>query len=79
MLKITLKRSLIGCPDTQHRTARALGLGKTGSSVLQQDTEAIRGSLHKLRHLLVVETLAEEPVAAAPKAASRKKAAAKEA
>ena len=77
MLKITLTKSLIGYADIQRRTARALGLGKTGSSVLQQDSAPIRGMVHKLRHVLSVETVedAPAPAAAAPAAGgkSRKK------
>ena len=55
-LKITLKRSLIGYDGRQALTARALGLGKVGSSVTQPDNESIRGMVHKLQHVLVVET-----------------------
>jgi large subunit ribosomal protein L30 len=55
-LKITLKRSLIGFEKSQRLTANALGLGKVGSSVTQPDTSSIRGMLHKLNHVLVVET-----------------------
>jgi large subunit ribosomal protein L30 len=65
MLKITLTRSLIGFAANQHRIARALGLGKTGSSVCQPDTPAIRGMIHKIRHLLTVETVVDT-VAAKP-------------
>jgi len=46
MLKITLSKSLIGFAANQHRVARALGLGKTGSTVYQADTAPIRGMLH---------------------------------
>ena len=58
-LKVTLKRSLIGRPETQRRTVRSLGLRKTNSVSTLQDTPAIRGALHKVRHLVTVEEVAE--------------------
>ena len=61
MLKITLKRSVIGFDKTQRRTVRALGLGKIGSKVVQADSPAILGMINKIPHLLQVERL-EEPV-----------------
>ena len=54
-LKITLKKSLIGFETSQGLTARARGLGKVGSSITQPDNPAIRGMIHKLNHVLVVE------------------------
>ena len=64
MLKIKLKRSLIGYEKDQRLTANALGLGKVGSVVVQPDNQAIRGMVFKLKHVLEVETLAEEQAAA---------------
>ncbi len=55
-LKITLTRSLIGYDQSQRLTARALGLGKIGSSVTQADTAPIRGMIKKITHVLTVET-----------------------
>lgn len=54
-LKITLTRSLIGRPEEQRRTVKALGLGKTNSSVEQEDNAVIRGMIHKVQHLVAVE------------------------
>jgi len=54
-LKITLVRSVIGRPETQRRTVRSLGLTKTNSSVIQEDTPQIRGMINKVSHLLKVE------------------------
>lgn len=54
-LKITLVRSLIGRPEDQRATVRALGLRKMHHSVTQDDSPAIRGMLHKVRHLVLVE------------------------
>lgn len=54
-LKITLTRSLIGRPEDQRATVRALGLGKTNSTAVQEDTAAIRGMIRKVEHLVNVE------------------------
>lgn len=54
-LKITLTRSLIGRPEDQRATVRALGLGKTNSTVEQDDTAVIRGMIRKVEHLVTVE------------------------
>lgn len=56
-LKITLSRSLIGRPDDQAATVQALGLTKLRHSVVQVDSPAMRGMLHKIRHLVTVEEL----------------------
>ena len=54
-LKITLTRSLIGRPETQRKTIKALGLKKLNYSVELPDNESIRGQLHKVEHLITVE------------------------
>lgn len=54
-LKITLTRSLIGRPEDQRATVKALGLKKTNSFVMQDDTPAIRGMVRKVEHLVTVE------------------------
>ena len=58
-VKVTLKRSLIGRPETQRRTVRALGLLKINSVVELPDNPAIRGQLHKVEHLIKVEEIAD--------------------
>ena len=58
-VKVTLKRSLIGRPETQRRTVRALGLRKINSVVELADNPAIRGQLHKVEHLIKVEEIAD--------------------
>jgi len=57
-LQITLTRSLIGRPEDQRATCKALGLKKTNSAVIHSDTPAIRGMLKKVAHL--VEVVSEE-------------------
>lgn len=54
-LKITLVKSLIGWPQDQRVTVRTLGLTKTNSSVIKEDTPQIRGMIKKVSHLLKVE------------------------
>ena len=58
-VKVTLKRSLIGRPETQRKTVRALGLRKINSVVELPDNPAIRGQLHKVEHLIRVEEIAD--------------------
>ena len=55
-LKITLTRSLIGRPEDQRATVKALGLKKTNSFVVKEDTPVIRGMIRKVEHLICVET-----------------------
>lgn len=54
-LKVTLKRSLIGRPETQRKTVRSLGLNKINSVSELPDNPAIRGQLFKVKHLIAVE------------------------
>lgn len=58
-LKITLTRSLIGRPQTQRDTVKAMGLKKLNSSVELPDNECTRGQIHKVEHLVTVEEMAE--------------------
>jgi len=60
MLKITLAKSVIGNTPKNRATVRALGLTKTGRSVLQNDTPTIRGMIHHVKHLLRVEEVEGE-------------------
>lgn len=59
MLKVTLKKSVIGYNKRQRATVKALGLGKINSSVLQEESPAILGMIRKVTHLLDVQTLTE--------------------
>jgi large subunit ribosomal protein L30 len=54
-LKVTLTRSLIGYPETQRKTVRALGLRKINSSVVVDDVPTMRGQIFKIKHLVKVE------------------------
>jgi len=54
-VKITLKRSVIGRPQSQVDTVKALGLKKIGDSREVSDSPAIRGMVNTVKHLLEVE------------------------
>ncbi len=73
MLKITLVKSPIANTPRNRAIVQSLGLGKTGRSVLQHDTPSIRGMIHKVKHLLQVEEVEDQPKA--PKARGKKAAA----
>ena len=53
-LEITLVRSPIGYSKRQKATLKAMGLKKVNQSVVQDDTEAIRGMIDKVAHLVEV-------------------------
>jgi len=54
-LKITQVRSVIGRPEKHRRIVRGLGFRRNQTSVVHDDTPAIRGMVSKVRHLLRVE------------------------
>ena len=58
-LRITLVRSSARRRFDQKRTIRALGLRKLGHSVEHSDSPSLRGMIHKVQHLLVVEEAEE--------------------
>ena len=55
--KLVIKqvRSVIGCPEVQKRTVRALGLKRINDTVEQEDTPSVRGMVFKVKHLVEVE------------------------
>ncbi len=55
LLRITYSTSAIGVEKDQKQTVRRLGLRRLGQTVEQPDTPAIRGMIHKVRHLVTVE------------------------
>ena len=55
-LRIRWVRSLIGYEQNQRRTVKALGLRRLHQTVEHEDTPTIRGMLHKVRHLVQVES-----------------------
>ena len=48
-------RSANGTNAKQRDTLRSLGLRKIGHSVEREDSPQLRGMLHAVRHLIVVE------------------------
>ncbi|MBE7063926.1 MAG: 50S ribosomal protein L30 [Clostridia bacterium] len=54
-LKVTLKKSVIGCKKDQIATVEALGLKKIRDVKEHADTPQIRGMINKVSHLLTVE------------------------
>ncbi|MGX7196284.1 50S ribosomal protein L30 [Enterococcus olivae] len=56
-LKITLKRSIIGRPQNQRDTVKALGLGKVNSTVVKPANDAIKGMVNTVAHLVDVEEI----------------------
>ena len=54
-LKITLVRSAIGFNKNQATVVRSLGLRRIRHTVELKDTPAMRGMIHKVRHLVEVE------------------------
>jgi large subunit ribosomal protein L30 len=55
-LRIRWVRSFIGCPQDMRQTIRGLGLRRLHQVVERPDTPAIRGMIHKVRHLVEVES-----------------------
>ena len=54
ILKITLKKSLIGSKKDQIATAESLGLKKVGDTTEQPDNAQTQGKLKKIGHLIEV-------------------------
>ena len=53
-VKVTLVKSPIGFKDNQEQVVRGLGLRRIRHTVELKDTPAVRGMIHKVRHLLEV-------------------------
>jgi large subunit ribosomal protein L30 len=60
-IKITLVKSPSSASERQVATVRGLGVWKMNSTRLLKDTPAIRGMINKVKHLLAVETVKDEP------------------
>lgn len=52
--EIKLKKSTIGCSQSQIKTCHALGLKKINQTVTKADTPANRGQLYKVQHLVEI-------------------------
>ena len=51
-IKITLKRSLIGCKKDQIATVKSLGLKKIGDVTVQPNNPQTQGKVEKIAHLI---------------------------
>ncbi|MFC0115044.1 50S ribosomal protein L30 [Kibdelosporangium aridum] len=54
-LQITQVKSKIGTKHNHRESLRTLGLRKIRQSVVRDDTPEVRGLIHTVRHLVVVE------------------------
>jgi large subunit ribosomal protein L30 len=53
-VKIKWVVSFISCTDDMRQTIRGLGLRRMQQVVEREDTPAVRGMIHKVRHLVEV-------------------------
>lgn len=53
--RVKLKRSLIGCTQSQRETVRCIGLRNREQEVVVNDSPAMRGQIMKVQHLLDVK------------------------
>jgi len=54
-LKVTQIRSGIGTKQNHRETLRSLGLKRISDTVVKEDRPEIRGMVHTVRHLVIVE------------------------
>ena len=54
-VKVTQVRSPIGRPLKQRQTLIGLGLNKMHRTRVLEDTPAVRGMIHRVKHLVVFE------------------------
>jgi len=54
-LKVTQVKSKIGGTRAQRESLRTLGLHRIGQSATRPDRPEVRGMIHVVRHLVVVE------------------------
>ena len=55
MLKVTQVRSGIGRTERTRRTLKGLGLTRMQKTMLLKDTEAVRGMIRAVQHMVKVE------------------------
>lgn len=53
-IEITLNKSMIGKTEKQRKTAQALGLKKVNDTVILNDSDAVRGMINVISHLVTV-------------------------
>ena len=55
--QVTLKKSMIACPESQRNTIKGLGLRKINSSIELADNAANRGQLFKIQHMVEIKVV----------------------
>lgn len=60
-IKVKLTKSSAGASAKQVATVRGLGLNKFGSERLLKDTPLVRGMIDRVRHLVTMELVKDEP------------------
>ena len=60
VIRVTYRKSAIGYAHDQKATIAALGLRRLQQTVEHADTPALRGMLHKVRHLVSVDGVAAD-------------------
>jgi large subunit ribosomal protein L30 len=65
-LKVTQRKSRNGSDKRQLDTLRSIGLRRIGHTVEVNDTPQMRGMLHKVRHLVSVESAGADSIASSP-------------
>ena len=60
VVKVTLKRSMIGRPEKHRRVLRGMGLTKLNRTVALKDTPEIRGMINVVSHLVKTEENIDE-------------------
>ncbi len=58
-LRVTLKKSVVGQQWRARRTVAAFGFTKVNQSRVFPDNDSIRGMVHKVKHLVVMEPVEE--------------------
>lgn len=58
-IRVTWTKSAIGYAQDQKATIKALGLKRLQQTVDHNDTRDVRGMIHKVRHLVTVQEVAE--------------------
>ncbi len=59
-VRVTYSKSAIGYSKDQKATVEALGLRRLQQTVEHTDTPQIRGMIHKVRHLVTVNSGADQ-------------------
>jgi large subunit ribosomal protein L30 len=54
-IEVTLVKSMNGRPEKHRRVLRGMGLNKINKTVVLEDTNAIRGMIQKVSHLVKAE------------------------